>query len=101
LRHLADMLHPAEGSEDKFPISLVRKRRNGKAGPFPNPENKWRDTLLAKQVEKRLAKGDKYEFEAIRKVAEMLPNPLTAKQTVRDAYDLRNPRGRSKPKADS
>jgi hypothetical protein len=101
LRHLAAMLHPAEGSEVKIPISLVRKRRNGKAGPYPNPENKWRDTLLAEHMEMLIAKGAKYEFEAVPEVANMLPNPLTAEQTVRDAYDLRNPRGRSKSKGDS
>jgi hypothetical protein len=101
LQYLAAMFHPAGGSEDKVPISLVRKRRNGKAGPYPNPENKWRDTLFAEQVKKLLAEGKNYEFEAIPTVAEMLPNALKAKQTVRDAYDLRNPRGGSKSKGDS
>jgi hypothetical protein len=101
LKHLADMLHPAEGSEDEFPISLVRYRRNRKAGPYRNPENSWRDFLLSEQVKMKMAEGAKYEFGAISKVAEMLPNPLKAEQTVRDAYDLRNPRGRSKPKGNS
>ena len=101
LRYLAEMLQPTEGSEAANPISLVRKRRNGKAGPYPNPENKWRDTLLADHMEMLIAKGAKYEFEAVLEVAKMLPNGLKAAQTVRDAYDRRNPKGRSKPKGNS
>jgi len=101
LKHLAAMLHPAEGSEEKNPISLVRKRRNGKAGPYPNPELKWLGNLQSEQVKIKMAEGANYEFEAIPEVAKMLPNGLKAEQTVRDAYDLRNPRGRLKSKGDS
>ena len=74
LRYLAAMLQPTEGSEAENPISLVRKRRNGEAGPYPNPELKWLGKLLSEQVKMQIAQGKNYEFVAIPDVAKMLSN---------------------------
>lgn len=89
LKHLADMLQPADSTEDEIKYALKPKRRNGDPGPRINPELKWLGLLEALNVQKLMGEGAKYEFEAIPKVAEMLPNGLKAFETVRAEYDKR------------
>lgn len=97
LRHLSKMLQPADGTEDKIPFRLDVKDRLGRKGRRRDPEIPWRNFLISKNVEREIAEGEKYEFDAILNVASMMPNAHKAYQTVRDAYDERH-RKKRKPR---
>jgi len=90
LKCLAAMLeHPAPGDERvSLPYILQAKGKGGrkvKSGELP-----WRDHLLSKTMEQKMAEGVKYALAPDDIAAEL--DGIIDRETIRDAYDLRHPK---------
>ena len=89
LKYLSGMLYPTSRTKKYIPFKIELKTRLGQKGRRHNPENDWRDFLIAKNAMQIGEKHGPGGYEAtITEVADMLPGKKNKKQTVRDAYDF-------------